>query len=182
MQGPLTFSVITRCAMFFLQSVEKIIRLVRLILEAMIILLFSFMTLLVFSQVWVRFLTDHSLTWSEELSRFTLIWLIYIASIITYGDRAHIIVDALVVALKGRLRVVAQLISHICVVIFTVLVGLGAMELMPTTAMQTSAVNKIVMSNVYIIIPISMFFMAIIAVKEIFLAAIKLKEPKRADI
>ena len=165
-----------------MQSVENIIRLVRLILEAMTILLFSVMTLLVFSQVCVRFLTNNSLVWSEELSRFTLVWLIYTASIITYADKAHIIVDALLVTLKGRVKAAMLCFSHICVLIFAIIACLGAMELMPTTAMQVSPVNKIVMSNVYMIVPISMFFMGIIAIKEICLAVMEFKEPKRAAL
>ena len=153
--------------MALLQHFEKITRVVRLILELLTVALFSAMTILVFAQVWVRFLTDHALTWSEELSRFTLVWLIYVASIIAYADKGHIIVDALLIALKGRIKLVAHLLSHISVLVFAVLVILGAAELIPATAMQESPVNSIVMSNVYMIIPVSMVFMGLIAIKDI---------------
>ena len=163
--------------MAFVQYVEKITRVVRLILELFTVVLFSTMTLLVFAQVCVRFLSDSSLTWSEELARYNLVWLIYVASIVTYGDKGHIIVDALLIALKGRLKLALILISHIFVLLFVVIVLQGAMELMPTTALQSSPANNIVMSNVYIVIPVSMIFMGLIVLKDICVGIMDLKNP-----
>ena len=42
------------------------------------VFLMSFMTLLVFVQVVMRYVFNNSLSWSEELARYTFIWLIYI--------------------------------------------------------------------------------------------------------
>ena len=47
------------------------------------VFLMSFMTLLVFVQVVMRYVFNNSLSWSEELARYTFIWLIYIG--ISYG-------------------------------------------------------------------------------------------------
>ena len=49
------------------------------------VFLMSFMTLLVFVQVVMRYVFNNSLSWSEELARYTFIWLIYIG--ISYGCR-----------------------------------------------------------------------------------------------
>ena len=58
------------------------------------VFLMSFMTLLVFVQVVMRYVFNNSLSWSEELARYTFIWLIYIG--ISYGCklRKHIKIDA----------------------------------------------------------------------------------------
>ena len=67
------------------------------------VFLMSFMTLLVFVQVVMRYVFNNSLSWSEELARYTFIWLIYIG--ISYGCklRKHIKIDAaLTFSLKRR--------------------------------------------------------------------------------
>ena len=155
--------------MSVLRTVETAERIIKKILEFMVFVLFAAMSTLVFAQVCIRFLTTSSLTWSEELSRFILIWLIYMASILAYSDKIHIVVDALVSILKGRLSFAVQLINRACVFVFAVCITLGAVEFMPTTAFQESPANGIIMSYVYAAIPISMVFIALIALKEICL-------------
>lgn len=58
------------------------------------VFLMSFMTLLIFLQVVMRYVFNNSLSWSEELARYVFIWLIYIG--ISYGCklRKHIKIDA----------------------------------------------------------------------------------------
>jgi len=55
------------------------------------------MTLMVFclgAQVFFRFILNASLTWSEELSRFTFVWLVYMGALLGTKERIHIRVTA----------------------------------------------------------------------------------------
>ena len=55
------------------------------------------MVLMVFclgSQVFFRFVLNASLTWSEELSRFAFIWLVYMGAVLGAKERIHIRVTA----------------------------------------------------------------------------------------
>lgn len=154
--------------MAFLRALGKAEAVIRKLLEAVVFLLFALMTVLVFSQVFTRFLTNNSLTWSEELSRFTLIWLIYMASILAYGEKVHIAVDALTVTLRGKLAKAVQLVNRVCVLAFVGFITAGAVEFIPTTALQQSPANGIVMAHVYFAIPVSMVFMGLITLKDIY--------------
>ena len=156
---------------------DKALRLARAILELMVTLLFAIMVILVFSQVWVRFLTDSALTWSEELARFVMAWLVYTACVLAYADNAHIIVDALVRALKGKVKIATQLASQICVLAFVIIAILGAIERMPSATFTIAPASNIVMAHVFIIIPVSMIFLGLIALRQIWQSIMALKNP-----
>jgi TRAP-type C4-dicarboxylate transport system, small permease component len=153
--------------MSFLQTLGKAQQLAKKVLEYFVFLLFATMTVLTFAQVFTRFMLNISLSWSEEVSRFVLVWLIFAASILTYGEKIHIVVDLLTTKLTGTTSIVVQLINRLCVLLFCVFICLGALEFMPFTAMQKSPANGIVMAYIYLAIPFSMVFMGLITVKEI---------------
>lgn len=149
----------------FLGRVEGV---ARKTLRVLVVALFTIMSSLVFAQVVCRFVFKNSLTWSEELARFTLIWLIYLASILAYAEKVHISVDALVILLTGKLGKAVQILNRVCVVVFTVAIMLGAIEFIPTTSLQLTPAAEIPMSYAYAAVPVGMAFICLIAIKQIF--------------
>lgn len=146
---------------------ERVATIARRVLEALVILSFAMMVLLVFAQVVTRYLTDNSLTWSEELSRFIMVWMVYLASVLTYNARQHIVVDALTAQLKGLAKTIILLMNKLAVMVFVVFVIIGATQFLPTTAIQKSPANSIVMAHVYIVIPLSLFCIGILDIRDI---------------
>ncbi|MCD8139492.1 MAG: TRAP transporter small permease subunit [Planctomycetaceae bacterium] len=69
--------------------------------------------------------------------------------------------------LRGRAAKAVRLVNYVCVVVFCLCIVLGAWEFVPTTAMQRSPANGIVMANVYIAIPVSMILMILLTLKHI---------------
>ena len=153
--------------MSVLNTLIKIEGVVKKVLQFLVFVLFAFMSCLVLAQVFTRYFTNNSLTWSEELSRFTLVWLIYLASVVTYAEKGHIIVDVLIMNLRGTLAKAVRLVNCVCVLVFCVCIVLGAWEFVPTTALQKSPANGIVMANIYIAIPVSMILMILLTLKHI---------------
>ena len=84
------------------------------------VFLMSFMTLLVFVQVVMRYVFNNSLSWSEELARYTFIWLIYIG--IGYGCklRKHIKIDAALYLFPKKARPYVVLLGDILFIAFAV--------------------------------------------------------------
>lgn len=146
---------------------ERVATIARRVLEALVILSFAMMVLLVFAQVVTRYLTDNSLTWSEELSRFIMVWMVYLASVLTYNARQHIVVDALTAQLKGLAKTIILLMNKLAVMVFVVFVIIGATQFLPTTAIQKSPANSIVMAHVYIVLPLSLFCIGILDIRDI---------------
>jgi len=83
-----------------------------------------FTSLLVFVQVVLRYMFNYSLSWSEEISRYLIIWFVFIGSSIAVREKAHATMDALTTYLppKGKriFSIIANLISiSFCVILIT---------------------------------------------------------------
>ncbi len=126
------------------------------ILVALIALMFSLLVLLISAQVCVRYFTNFSLAWSEELSTYLMIWMALLASILAFRNGTHISVDALTRILPDTVRPLVLLIGTGLNVLFYLMVLFGCFKLLPALHEQHSPVMGIPLSALYIAMPISM--------------------------
>ncbi len=77
------------------------------------IVLMSTMTLVLAVQVFMRYVMQSSLTWSEELARYIFVWLIYMG--ISYGAKImkHIRIEAAVLLLPQKGQRYAEILGDI---------------------------------------------------------------------
>src|SRR5262245_8869771 len=61
----------------------------------LVIAMLAAMAVMVFANVALRFLTDHSILWVEEASRYLMIWLTFIGAGIVLRYGGHIGIDTL---------------------------------------------------------------------------------------
>jgi len=61
--------------------------------EWILILSFMFLVVLVFAQVFFRYVISQSLGWSEELSRYILIWIVWISACYIMRSGKHIRIE-----------------------------------------------------------------------------------------
>lgn len=119
------------------------------------------MTALVFTvlfQVFMRFVVQSPVTFTEELSRFLLIWLGLFASAYAYRLRLHLALDLLVLKLQGDRRKALNVCIHSLIGLFAlgVLVYGGSQLVWLTYILQQySAALGVSMSVVYSVLPIS---------------------------
>jgi TRAP-type C4-dicarboxylate transport system permease small subunit len=72
------------------QAVGAIVRIVDRVAEGLIVLLFAAIVLVGGLQVLCRYVFNASLSWSEELQRYGLIWIVFLALVAGYRRGAHI--------------------------------------------------------------------------------------------
>ena len=77
-------------------------------LEDLSMTIVAIMAILVIAQVIFRYVLNDPLDWSEELARFSFIYLAFIGIGAAYGRRRHMFVDALVIELPPRFRRIAE--------------------------------------------------------------------------
>lgn len=82
-------------------------------------LMLAVMTVFIFWQVFARFVVGDSLTFSEELSRFLMIWLTMLGSAYALRKGTLIAVDMLPDMLKGNAKKVVKTLISFMVIIFS---------------------------------------------------------------
>jgi TRAP-type C4-dicarboxylate transport system permease small subunit len=127
----------------------------RLLLAAnrwVVIVLLAAMATMVFANVALRFLTDYSILWVEEASRYTMIWLTFIGagSVLRYGG--HIGIDTLQQAAPRAAPAIRAVILALLAIFFGAMIVVGVRYASLTWA-QTTPVLEIPVGAVYLAMP-----------------------------
>ena len=118
-----------------------------------LIAILAAMAVMVFANVALRFLTDHSILWVEETSRYLMIWLTFLGAglVLRYGG--HIGIDTLQERLPGVAPLVRSLIFVLLLAFFAAMAWLGVRYALLTWG-QTTPVLGIPIGAVYLAMPI----------------------------
>jgi TRAP-type C4-dicarboxylate transport system permease small subunit len=118
-----------------------------------IIVMLAAMATMVFANVALRFLTDHSILWVEEVSRYLMIWLTFIGAglVLRYGG--HIGIDSLQDMYPRAAPALRVVIFVLLLGFFAFMVWIGA-RYADRTWTQTTPVTEVPVGAVYLCIPI----------------------------
>jgi TRAP-type C4-dicarboxylate transport system permease small subunit len=118
-----------------------------------VIAILAAMAAMVFANVALRFLTDHSILWVEEVSRYLMIWLTFLGAglVLRYGG--HVGVDTLQEALPRHAAWIRAAIFVLLLAFFVTMLWLGVRYSMVTWG-QTTPVMQIPIGVVYLALPI----------------------------
>lgn len=90
--------------------------------EILMVFLLSLMSILIGCQVFMRYVMNDSLAWSEELARYAFIWATYIGVACAVKRNAHICVEAAVNSLPSLYRHYAAILAHLLFIVFALMV------------------------------------------------------------
>ena len=154
----------------------KIIRLISEILgrvlTVLIVSLLVQMLMLMFLQVIGRHLLLRGLFWAEELSRYSMVTIVYLGAAVACKNRDHIAVTFFEGKLKGKLQKIYRLIIALLSAGFLAAVIKFGFEALPLIAMQTSANMRMPMHYIYVMIPLGsciMLFYIFVEILELIL-------------
>ncbi|MCH6267303.1 TRAP transporter small permease [Neobacillus citreus] len=99
------------------------------ILKFLIVVCLSLMAIFVFTNVILRYAFNSGITWSEEVSRFLFVWMIFLGAILAFNDNEHLGVDIVVKKLSLTGKKVMYLISNIILLITLVFLLEGSWKL-----------------------------------------------------
>lgn len=126
-----------------MKAVEKIIDVIFKAVEWVIAFLVGLMTALVFLQIVNRAILNVSLTWSEEIVNYSMIWIAMLGACVLVRNNGHMAIDNFIKALKGPLRKVIMAVSVLLQVAFVIVMLLGIIEFFPVAAKQFSPVLRL---------------------------------------
>jgi TRAP-type C4-dicarboxylate transport system permease small subunit len=135
-------------------------RRLRAVNRMLVIVLLAAMALMVFANVALRFLTDHSILWAEEASRYAMVWLTFIGAgpVLRYGG--HIGIDTLEQGLPRFAPLIRSVIFALLAVFFCVMIVVGIRYASLTWA-QTTPVLQIPIGAVYLAMPLGFALMLV---------------------
>ena len=126
----------------------------------LVIALLAAMATMVFANVGLRFLTDYSILWVEEASRYAMVWLTFIGAgpVLRYGG--HIGIDTLQQALPRAAAALRAVIFALLALFSGVMVVVGVRYATLTWA-QTTPVMQIPVGAVYLAMPVGFALMLV---------------------
>ena len=109
-----------------------------------------------------------ALTWSEELTRYLLVWSTFLGATMAYKRAQHISITFLIDLLPEKIKVVVTSFTSVIIISFFMIITYHAMQMIKIMSLQTSPALSIQMKYVYLIIPVSLTIMAIHALNGMF--------------
>ncbi|WJJ97696.1 TRAP transporter small permease [Algibacter luteus] len=128
------------------------------IMEIFLISIFGLLVIDVLGQVFSRYILNTSFAFTEELARFSLIWLSILGAAYLSAKRQHLSMDFLYQKFSDKNKKRALVFIEICIFLFALIVMvIGGFNLVYTTLHleQLSGTLRIPLGYIYAILPIS---------------------------
>jgi len=116
---------------------------------------------LVFGNVVLRYGFGLSLAWAEEVSRYMMIWLAFLAAGLALREGAHIAVETLPDSLPRALAIPVRAVAVLLVAGFLALMLWLGWEYAQFAMMQRTPVLRLPVGYIYLAIPIGMGLMLV---------------------
>ncbi|GAA4726047.1 TRAP transporter small permease [Brevibacillus fulvus] len=128
---------------------KKVVQYANRVLNFCIALCLSFMALLVFGNVVLRYAFNSGITWSEEMSRFLFVWLVFLGAIAALKDKMHLGMDLVTNLLPPRLKKVVYVIQNLLVLYVLWLIMTGSLKMSILNMESLAPATKLPMGFVY---------------------------------
>ena len=137
---------------------EKILNIVRKIINYLVIIFFVYMVLAVFYQVLGRYIFSYKLGAAAETATFAQIWMILLASGIAMRKNMHVGVDILLRKLNIKFQKIIITVSSLITIVFLSMVLKGSVQLIIVGAQSTSPALSVPMWIPYLSIPLGITY------------------------
>lgn len=119
-----------------------------------LVLLLSAMAVIVFANVSLRYLTNFSITWAEEVARYLMVWMTFIGAGLALRTGGHVAIGNFQEMLgPGAQRVVRGLILCLLLAFFAIMIWMGK-DYMDRMRFQVTPATRISFSYIYAAMPI----------------------------
>lgn len=120
------------------------------IIEVIVVALISIMSLLVIVNVGLRFLADSGIVFSEEVSRFLFIWIVFLGSVLAMKEDGHISVDFIRKSFPAPIQKLVIILCYLAMIYCCYLMFLGSYELYEFNMEDLSPVAQIPLGYIYL--------------------------------
>jgi len=129
------------------------------LIERVLMLLSCAIAVVVFLQVVFRYVLHQPLFWSEELPRYCLIWLSFLAAALAQKDDAHINITLGLSWMPGRGRHVVRIATNLITLGFLGILVYSGVRVVEITAHHRSTALQVPMGAIYAALPVGALLM-----------------------
>jgi TRAP-type C4-dicarboxylate transport system permease small subunit len=137
------------------------------LVERVLIVLSVLIAAVVFLQVVFRYVLQQPLFWSEELPRYLLIWMSFLAAALAQKDEAHINIALAITPLPRVLQHWIRLLANLAILGFLGILIYSGSLVTRITASHRSTALQIPMAVVYVALPVGATLMMLYLVLQI---------------
>lgn len=157
----------------------KIKTVIDIVLKWFLVFILALMTINVLWQVFSRFVLQSPSSFTEELARYTLVWLGILGAGYVAGQKMHLAIDLLSMKLQGKSKIYLEIFIQLSILFFSLvvmLIGGFRLVLITLSLNQISAALQVPLGYVYLVVPISGLLIIFYSIYFILEAIKKLKE------
>ena len=118
-------------------------------LEWLLMSILGFMVILVFGNVVLRYGFNSGIVFSEEVSRFLFVWMVFLGSVLMLRDNGHLGVHTVTKLLPLWGKKVCKLVSDVTVLTCCVLLTYGGWRIVKLNMTNIAPVSEIPLGVVY---------------------------------
>jgi TRAP-type C4-dicarboxylate transport system permease small subunit len=148
-------------------SLSTIVKGIDTVLCRLLAIILAAMTGIIFTQVFSRYILNYSFSWSEEISRYLFLWLIFGGLPTLIYRNAMTAFDMVIKKLSGMTKNAAAALIAIGNLTFLVLLTLGSIPLVQRQFSQMATSIPIPIGLVYMIMPISGVLSVVVTVERL---------------
>ena len=134
--------------------IDKVYALIIKTIKYAVAILLVCMVIIVFSNVISRYFLKAALAWSEEVSRFMFIWLVFLGAVLAYQSNEHLGLDLITKKLPKKIGLVVAIICDLIVMYALFLITVGGQDLAIQSWKWLSPATSVSYGIVYLIVPI----------------------------
>ena len=140
--------------------------------------------MIVSASVFFRYVLNDSLSWSEELAKYAMLWLVFLGAPIALRLGVHPNIEIMISQFSKRVAQAILIIMHLAVFIFCAFLALKSHEFAWNGRTQVAiAVGDVSMYWFFVSIPLGMASMALVSLQQFLEGALGLSksEPVEKD-
>ncbi len=136
-------------------------RLLSRLIESLVVLIAGIIVAIVTAEVTLRYLFSHSMIFTEELSRYLMVWIVFLGSALAIRDGSHIHIQILVKRLSPRIQQIVKLAAYALIIAFLVFITVEGLKILPRQLQQMCITIDISLFYFYLAIPVGSILMII---------------------
>lgn len=123
-------------------------------LKFLVVTAIGLMLGIVFLQVITRYVFNYTPSFSEELSRYLFVWVVFLSLPLVAKSGGHMAIETITSRLKGAKLKTCRVLADVLTIAFLLLMTVYGVRMVSIANFQTSPAMVIPMSWVYVVIPV----------------------------